>query len=103
MSMNASRHHPLVPRLIGGLLLVFVLASCLRVWLGPIPILPRAQAQIPDSGKQRFELIGQAQQTNHLLEQILATLREGTLNVRMDGTDKNAKGISGRGKKTSRR
>ncbi len=103
MNTNASRHRPLVPRLIGGLLLTFVLASCLRVWLGPFPVLPRAQAQIPDSGKQRFELIDQAQKTNHLLEQILATLREGTLNVRLAGTDKNAKGESGRGKKASRR
>lgn len=103
MNVNASRHRPLVPRLLGGLLLVFVLASCLRVWLGPIPVLPRAQAQIPDSGKQRFELIGQAQQTNQLLEQILATLRDGTISVRMTDIDKTAKENTGRGKKSRRR
>ncbi|MFQ5491252.1 MAG: hypothetical protein ACE5GE_11060 [Phycisphaerae bacterium] len=102
MTPPAPRHRPIARRLLGGLLLVFVLTSCLRVWLGPLPTLQQAHAQIPDSGRQRFDMIREAQRTNQLLDQILTTLRQDTLNVRVVGTDKNAKKDTGRGRKARR-
>jgi len=75
-------------RWLRAILIAFVLATCLRVWLGPIDVLPPARAQIPDAGLQRREQIDTQLETNRLLGEILATLQTGTLNVRSVGTDK---------------
>ena len=75
-------------RVLHWLLIAFVLASCVRVWLGPANVVPSAQAQIPDSGLQRQKQLDAINQTNSLLQQIQATLEHGTLNVRVAGTDK---------------
>lgn len=69
-------------------LIVFVLLTCIRVWVGPIDVVPTAKAQIPDAAAQRIEMSRQQQRTNELLEQILDTLRNSTLKVQMEGTDK---------------
>lgn len=74
-------------RTIRALLLAFVLATCLRTWIGPSAGVPEAQAQIPDAGNQRIELLREARRTNELLADILDTLRNDTLKVEMDGTD----------------
>ncbi len=42
-------------RLLRPLLLALVLATCVRVWLGPAPWVPEAQAQLPDTAKQRYD------------------------------------------------
>ncbi len=71
-----------------GLLTALLVATCVRVWLGPTELAPRAAAQIPDSGRQRLEILQAARETNRLLNQILTTLKSGPLNVRVISTDK---------------
>ena len=63
-------------------------ATCARVWLGPGEFLPRAVAQIPDSGLQRKKMVDELARINHLLGQIHHTLRTRTIKVRVEGTDK---------------
>lgn len=70
------------------LLVAFVLLTCLRVWLGPVQVLPRARGQIPDSGLQRKQLLDATRGTNQQLSRILSVLESGTLNVRVVSTDK---------------
>ncbi|MCP4591186.1 MAG: hypothetical protein GY842_10600 [bacterium] len=67
-------------------------ATCLRVWLAPGGALPVAEAQIPDSGLQRRQMVDEIQQTNRLLEQIQHTLQTQTIKVRVEGTDKTSDG-----------
>jgi hypothetical protein len=74
------------------LLVAFVLASCVRVWLGSVDVVPQAQAQIPDSGMQRQQLLDATRETNSLLRKIQSTLQDGTLNVRVASTDKTGDG-----------
>jgi len=64
-----------------------VLATCLRVWIGPLPILPAAYGQIPDAGMQRKLILEEAVRTNLLLTEIKTMLAERTLNVRIHGAD----------------
>jgi len=61
----------------------FVLASCVRAWIGPELTIPRAAAQIPDSGLQRNILIEEARRTNQLLTELKDLLRKETINVRI--------------------
>jgi len=66
---------------------VLVLMTCLRVWLGPLSILERAEAQLPDPALQRKQVIEEAQRTNLLLSDIKRILETQTLNVRLQGAD----------------
>lgn len=75
------------PMFLQVLLGAFVLLTCVRVWTGSQPILPRATAQIPDSGAQRKLLIDEVRRSNELLSQIKQLLEKGTLNVRLRGAD----------------
>ena len=77
------RKRVLLNLLIGG----FLALTCLRVWTGPQPLLPRAEAQIPDGGAQRKQLIDEVRRANDLLTQIKDLLEKGTLNVRVQGAD----------------
>jgi len=70
-----------------SLIILFVLVTCIRVWLGPVPLLSSAEAQLPDSALQRVKLIEATQRTNELLAGIKHLLSDGTLNVRIDGAD----------------
>ena len=72
-------------RTLGG---AVALLTILRVWLGPVDIVPAAQAQIPDSGLQRKQILDQSRRTNELLARILNTLETRTFNVRIEGADK---------------
>jgi len=67
-------------------------ATCVRVWVGPSEVLPRAAAQIPDSGLQRKRIVEEIERTNGLLEQILRTLQTETFKVSMESAD-NPKGV----------
>lgn len=69
---------------------VLVLLTCLRVWLGPFPIIETAQAQIPDAGLQRKILVEEVRKTNQLLTEIKQLLTSHTFNVRMEGADNKA-------------
>lgn len=68
-------------------LMVVVLLTCLRVWIGPVDILNKAQAQLPDSAKQRIMLLNETKQTNRLLSEIKQILRNETLHVRLQTAD----------------
>jgi hypothetical protein len=70
------------------------LATCARVWLGPADWLPRAEAQIPDSGLQRKEMIDELARTNQLLEEVLHVLKSGTVKVSLASTDKPKSGVT---------
>lgn len=70
-----------------GLWWCFLVLTCLRVWTGPAPMLEKAQAQIPDAGLQRKQLVEGVQQNTQVLREIRQILGEGTLNVRIQGAD----------------
>ena len=70
--------------------LVFALATCLRVWIGPDRILPEARAQIPDAGMQRKLLVDEVRKTNRLLTEIKEILTSHTLNAPSKGADNQA-------------
>ena len=74
-------------RVLSRLAAFFVVLTCLRVWLGPFPLLERAEAQIPDSGLQRKQLLDEAKRTNELLSDIKRILETQTLHVRLEGAD----------------
>jgi hypothetical protein len=86
---TASQHQK--PRFLPYAIAIFVLLTCLRVWVGPVPLLPKAQAQIPDSGMQRKLLLDEAKRTNQLLGEIKQILTSHTLNVRLEGADNQAR------------
>jgi len=66
---------------------LFVILTCLRVWIGPFPLLTEARAQIPDAGLQRKLMLDEAQRTNQLLDDIKRILASGDLHVRIKGAD----------------
>ena len=66
---------------------LFVLLTCLRVWVGPMPVVQPARAQIPDAGTQRKLLVDEVRRTNQLLTDIKQILATRTLNVRIEGAD----------------
>ena len=68
-------------------LVLFVLLTCVRVWLGPEPMVDTAQAQIPDAGSQRRAMVDEIRRTNQLLTEIKQILSTQTLNVRIQGAD----------------
>ena len=72
--------------------LLFVIAIELSALSGPL--IPRAQAQVPDSGAQRLKLLAENKKTNALLDQILQHLRTQTVKVKVIGTDKDNKSTS---------
>ncbi len=69
------------------ILIVVVLLTCLHVWTGPFTLLNKAQAQLPDSAKQRIMLLEETQKTNKLLREIKQILRDETLHVRLQTAD----------------
>lgn len=72
------------------LLAITVLLTIIAVelWGGRPSLLPVASAQIPDSGKQRYDMIAEAKKTNKLLGEILSHLRTGSVKVVIAPTDK---------------
>lgn len=77
-------------RWIHGVLIAFVVLTCLRIWTESTPVLPSAHAQLPDSAGQRLALIREAQKTNQLLREIKQILQTQTLHVRVEGADNKA-------------
>ena len=72
------------------LVILFLAATCWKVWLGDPQVLSIAAAQIPDSGMQRKVLIDEIRNTNRLISQMAATMKTHTFKVRIEGTDKQA-------------
>lgn len=71
------------------LLTAFLALTCLKAWTGTGEFNPIASAQIPDSGLQRKQLLGEVRITNQLLAQILNALKTRTIKVQIQGTDNN--------------
>jgi hypothetical protein len=74
-------------RFVNRLVTLLVALTCLRIWLGPFPLLERAEAQIPDAGLQRKQILEEAKHTNELLSDIKRILESQTLHVRLEGAD----------------
>jgi len=79
--------HGYAAALLRTLIGLFLILTCLRVWVGPQPILERAHAQIPDAGLQRKQLVEEAARTNQLLSDIKRILESETLKVRVQSAD----------------
>jgi hypothetical protein len=59
-------------------------------WTGGGPsIVTPAQAQIPDAGGQRIEIINQVKELNGKMERLIGILESGKLEVRTTPTDDN--------------
>lgn len=67
-----------------------------ELWFGRPNMVPAARAQIPDSGKQRHDLLREQKRTSDLLKQVLDHIRTKPIKVRIDATDKQAVGSAGR-------
>ena len=74
-------------RFVNRVVTLFVALTCLRIWVGPFPLLERAEAQIPDAGLQRKQILDEAKHTNELLSDIKRILESQTLHVRLEGAD----------------
>ncbi len=72
------------------LMIVLLALITVRLWMMPVDLLPRAEAQFGDSGAQRAKLLKAAEKTNALLVDIHATLK-GTLNVKIEGEQNGSK------------
>ncbi|HPF39451.1 MAG TPA: hypothetical protein P5081_12470 [Phycisphaerae bacterium] len=59
------------------------------------PALPAAQAQIPDTAKQRKEIVEESRETNRLLSAILGHLQTKTVKVEIKTTDTRKEGREG--------
>lgn len=64
------------------ILLLVAIATVLRVWFGPLPFEPTAQAQLPNQGAKLAEQLAETQRTNQLLTEIRDLLKHGTISVR---------------------
>ena len=77
-------------RVLQGVWIAAVLLTCVRVWVAPGPILPQAQAQIPDPAVQRNLALQETRRTNQLLEKLIKTLETRTLKVCIEDADKSS-------------
>jgi hypothetical protein len=66
---------------------LLILVTCLRVWVGPTPVLPEAKGQLSNPASQRQLVLEEARRTNRLLEDIKKMLKDHTFNVRVAGAD----------------
>lgn len=73
------------------LLYLFVVLTCIRVWVALDPIVPEAKAQIPDAGSQRVRMIEQLEQANQRLAEIARVLKDGVIKVNVENADQFAK------------
>lgn len=87
MTRNQHQRNMTAARLGRWILGAALVVTCLRVWVAPVAFNASAAAQIPDSAKQRMQLLEAVQHTNRLLADIKAHLETGTLNVRLRSAD----------------
>ena len=81
------------------IMIVLLGAIAVRVWMMPVEMLPRAQAQFMDAGAQRVQLLKAVEKTNALLSEINSTLK-GTIKVTIEGDENEAKASTTKRKKT---
>jgi len=77
------RHFSTLLAVIAGLLIVVVIELAMLL----SPGLPAAQAQVPDSGLQRKQIVDAIERTNEKLDALNKLLRTQVLKVRMVSTD----------------
>lgn len=82
------------------LMIVLLTLITVRLWMMPVEMLPRAQAQFMDAGAQRVQQLKATERTNTLLADIHSTLK-GTLNVKIEG-EKNGSKKSKSGRQKSK-
>lgn len=80
------------------LMIVLLGLIAVRLWMMPVDLLPRAQAQFMDAGAQRLKLVKAAKKTNALLAEVRDTLK-GTLKVQIESEKSDAKAGRGSHKK----
>jgi hypothetical protein len=61
-------------------------------WLGTSSLVAPAQAQIPDAGAQRIEMVRELQALNGKMDKLIGILESGKLEVRVAGADENKAG-----------
>ncbi len=81
------------------LMIVLLALITVRLWMMPVDLLPRAEAQFGDSGAQRMKLLKATEKTNALLAEIHGTLK-GTLNVKIEGEKNGSKKNKSGGQKS---
>lgn len=62
-------------------IVVLLTIISVELWAFGPDMLPTASAQIPDTGRQRLEIIDETRKTNRLLTQILEQLRDKPIKV----------------------
>lgn len=82
------RYTQIVLTVIAGLLTVIAVEL---TFVAEATTLPRATAQIPDTGLQRKQIVDEQRITNQRLSAILNHLKEGTINVRVEDEDARTK------------
>jgi hypothetical protein len=91
--MERNAEHP-EHRIGRTLVAAILLATCVKVWVGPAEVLPIAAAQIPDSGMQRKQMVDEIQQTNALLGEIIHILKTQGIKVVLPSADKAGAGAA---------
>ena len=89
--MTERQSRPLCDRL----LTLFVLLTCLRVWLGPFGAEPIAEAQITNAGAQRKQIVTNTQQSAELLGELKAlvqSMKSHTFQVKVVAAEVEKKG-----------
>jgi hypothetical protein len=61
-------------------------------WVGTPSLVAPAQAQIPDAGGQRNEMIRELQSLNGKMDKLIGILESGKLEVHVSGADDNKAG-----------
>ena len=92
MAVGSRRTHMLLACIV-GLLAVIAVELSDRL---PTPV-STAVAQIPDTGRQRQDIVSESRRTNELLTQILDHLRSKSIKVVIEAPDK-ARGEAARGR-----
>ena len=95
MTESAGRYQLQKGRFIRGIISLAVLATCIRVWIGPVSIVEPAQTQPPDSTMQRGEPLEETKRTNQLLIEIRQLPGAHAFNVRIASADNQADAPAG--------
>ena len=71
------------------LTVVVVLQSLILLgqWLGTPSVLPTAQAQVPDAGGQRVQMIKELESLNAKTERLITMLESGKVTVRVSNKE----------------
>jgi hypothetical protein len=77
-------------RWVRRIVVFLLLMTCLRIWIGPLPVNEPASAQVLDPGAQRNQLLAETRRANELLAEIRELMKTHTFNVRVQGADNHA-------------